>query len=540
MAEIIASGECGAEGDNVTWTFDSDGILTLSGAGETVSFESLTEAADNRPFSGFVEKNVCSIVIQEGITSIGSYLLPKEWYGGIRSVYIAESVTAVGDGSLCAYVPLVKEYTFAHYLLTVYYSGTKGQWENIDMPPLAHTAYKREIYLDYNSKWVPSGLSSVSGEKNVIRFTVGLDDALYNRGPVLGTGGFRFSSTDGASVCINVIDSTMNRPVSASSNVGVERSFAFYFKNGGELEHYTSEDGESHSFYNYFFSAYGQIKGVGIPDGSYPFFQKPSGADNFNIAGILEILLADSVTQIEKNAFSGETFLKKIRLSNSVTSIGDGAFYGCDALETVQFYGTQEEFETIEIGEGNEAFTNAPVTFITPHTVTFDSGGGTEVEAQTVEYEDSAVAPPDPEKYKNLFQYWALNGEPYSFRTPVTEDITLVAVWEEWKPVPTDIYCGISNSEPLVSVSFSFSQPVDEGIAIDWGDGESTIARYENASAVSSFTRDETGNPVGTWQHQYKGASHYSIKIIPSFESVIVLCGDYTDDRTCVAFSGSG
>ena len=31
--EVVASGECGADGDNVTWTLDGDGTLTISGTG---------------------------------------------------------------------------------------------------------------------------------------------------------------------------------------------------------------------------------------------------------------------------------------------------------------------------------------------------------------------------------------------------------------------------------------------------------------------------------------------------------------------------
>ena len=33
-ADIVDSGTCGAEGDNLTWTLDSDGVLTISGEGD--------------------------------------------------------------------------------------------------------------------------------------------------------------------------------------------------------------------------------------------------------------------------------------------------------------------------------------------------------------------------------------------------------------------------------------------------------------------------------------------------------------------------
>lgn len=33
-ATIVASGECGANGDNLTWTLDDEGTLTISGEGD--------------------------------------------------------------------------------------------------------------------------------------------------------------------------------------------------------------------------------------------------------------------------------------------------------------------------------------------------------------------------------------------------------------------------------------------------------------------------------------------------------------------------
>lgn len=35
---IIASGNCGKAGSNVTWTLDSTGLLTISGEGEMYDF----------------------------------------------------------------------------------------------------------------------------------------------------------------------------------------------------------------------------------------------------------------------------------------------------------------------------------------------------------------------------------------------------------------------------------------------------------------------------------------------------------------------
>ena len=68
------------------------------------------------------------------------------------------------------------------------------------------------------------------------------------------------------------------------------------------------------------------------------------------------------------------------------------------------------------------------------YTVTFDSDGGTEVSSQVVISGNPAVEPISPEKDEYIFKNWALNGVEYDFSTPVTSDITLVAVWESTKP----------------------------------------------------------------------------------------------------------
>lgn len=88
---------------------------------------------------------------------------------------------------------------------------------------------------------------------------------------------------------------------------------------------------------------------------------------------------------------------------------------------------------------------------VTEHTVTFDSKGGSNVIAQAEEESPRGSVPMDqlgnyfyqgvvdgktatepatvPTKEGFTFQYWALNGEKFSFDTPITSDITLEAVW---------------------------------------------------------------------------------------------------------------
>lgn len=63
------------------------------------------------------------------------------------------------------------------------------------------------------------------------------------------------------------------------------------------------------------------------------------------------------------------------------------------------------------------------------YTVTFDSNGGTEVAEQIIVSGQTAKEPiTTKENYK--VSYWTLNGIEYDFDTPITENITLVAVWQ--------------------------------------------------------------------------------------------------------------
>ncbi len=73
------------------------------------------------------------------------------------------------------------------------------------------------------------------------------------------------------------------------------------------------------------------------------------------------------------------------------------------------------------------------------YTVTFDSDGGSAVDAQTVKSGECATKPADPTREGYTFKGWTLDGEAYDFSTPVTSDIALKASWEKnVAPKPKD------------------------------------------------------------------------------------------------------
>ena len=59
-AETVQSGVCGAEGSNVTWTLDDEGLLTISGTGEMMFSESTC----------WDTYTVERVIIEEGVTNV--------------------------------------------------------------------------------------------------------------------------------------------------------------------------------------------------------------------------------------------------------------------------------------------------------------------------------------------------------------------------------------------------------------------------------------------------------------------------------------
>ena len=83
--------------------------------------------------------------------------------------------------------------------------------------------------------------------------------------------------------------------------------------------------------------------------------------------------------------------------------------------------------------ENTPIYANTTITAVYQEnlTVTFDSAGGSVVDPISVLEGETITEPTDPTKVGYTFDAWQLEGVTYDFDTPVTEDITLTAVWLE-------------------------------------------------------------------------------------------------------------
>ena len=120
------------------------------------------------------------------------------------------------------------------------------------------------------------------------------------------------------------------------------------------------------SFYNYYFDSI-------MIDKNSPYYVEVNNAIFSKDMKVLyfynktknnaSYTIPDSITSIKKYVFYRCSNLTEITIPNSVTTIENYAFLGCNNLKTVNYKGTQEQWNAITIEDNNTSLTNATINY---------------------------------------------------------------------------------------------------------------------------------------------------------------------------------
>ena len=169
IVEVVASGNCGAEGNNVTWTLDDQGTLTLDGTGATTT---VNVSNTDQPWYNYVSQ-ITNVVVNEGITDLGSGIffnmnnitsvsLPSS-LKSIRSVAFRNCTSLNTIVSKAASAPTAQENTFLAVPSTA----------KVIVPAGSSDSYKNADYWSAFTNIVEEGASAVEETAAVNAYAVG-------------------------------------------------------------------------------------------------------------------------------------------------------------------------------------------------------------------------------------------------------------------------------------------------------------------------------------------------------------------------------
>ena len=286
-AGIVDSGTCGAEGDgsNLTWTLDSDGVLTISGSGDMHGYDYGSSGA---PWD---DSRVKSAVIAEGVTSIGSYAFDD--CKSLTSVTIPDSVTSIGDSAFSGCESLTS--VTIPDSVTLIDNGAFFGCTSLTSVTIPDSVTSIDQYAFYKCE----SLTSVTIPGSVTS---------------IGVGAFAY--------CKSLTSVTIPNSV---TSINYEA-----FRSCESLTSVTIPDSVTSIDMSAFWGC-SSLTSVTIPD-SVTSIGKQAFLD---CTSLTSVTIPDSVTSIGDSAFCNCTSLTSVTIPDSVTSIGELAFSRCESLTSV-------------------------------------------------------------------------------------------------------------------------------------------------------------------------------------------------------------
>lgn len=345
------SGNCG---DNVTWTLDDSGTLTISGSGDMTnwSYGSYAPWYSNR-------KSVTALVIGDGVTSIGDYAfydltslnsitIPDNVINigdsafrsctGLTSIIIPDSVTSIGYAVFDGCTGLTS-ITIGENLASVegnaFSSCSALTQINWNAKSVADFKYQDKNF--YNAGLNGDGINIIFGD-SVERIPAYLCADSSGANPKIK------SITIGENVksignnafdnCTEITQINWN----AKKADDFSSANGIFYKAGHDAEGITVIFGNdveaipARIFYSSdFHESAPKITSVTMGDS----VTKIGEAAFFHCNNLTDVTIGRNVTNIDSSAFRSCTALASITIPESVTTIGNYAFYDCTGLKSV-------------------------------------------------------------------------------------------------------------------------------------------------------------------------------------------------------------
>ena len=291
-----ASGICG---ENLTWTLDAAGTLTVSGTGAMKDYN-----YKGAPWYQSRD-SIKAVVVESGVISIGEYAFCD--CDSLTSITIPASVTAIGGSAFSCCESLTD------VSITDLDAWCRIDFENGSANPMW---YAKNIWLNGKkivSVAVPEGVTEVKaytfyGFKDLIQVTT--------------LGGVTAIGKDAFSGCSSLTSITIREGVTA---IGAG---AFY--GCSSLTGITLPEGVT-SIGDYAFYWCSSLSSITIPEGVTAI-----GDSAFvSCSSLSSITLPEGVTAIGDYAFYWCSSLSSITIPESVTTIGDSAFSCCHSLSSI-------------------------------------------------------------------------------------------------------------------------------------------------------------------------------------------------------------
>lgn len=353
---VVASGTCGKEGDNLKWTLDDDGVLTISGIGNMRDYD-----GNNQPWK---DLDVKKVVIVSGVTSIGIYAF--KYCRNLENIEIPNTVKEIRTGafSYCSSLDNVVIPNSIDWIWgDVFYYCTS--LKNIALPEsitgISGCAFEECNSLE--SIIIPSKVDSINGGtfRNCRKLkTVVLPEGLVEIAvqAFWGCAGLtNLTIPDSVKYIGEGAFNGCNSLKELKLPKGLNKVGKMAFNSCQYLESVeipaTVTTIEEQAFWGC--ERLTQIK---MQKGLNTIQKSAFG----RCLRLENIVLPEGLTDIEAAAFALCVGLKSITIPVSVVSIGEEVFDYCSELKTVCYNGTMEQWNKINLKtQGNEYLNNATI-----------------------------------------------------------------------------------------------------------------------------------------------------------------------------------